>query len=94
MNNIDTFYVSRIPKNIPSVYVFLERSRDGRWWRWVIRRCELCGGSHIHEGGPATADPTIMLGHRAAHCIDASPAGYMLWDANPDWTMRLIAEVR
>lgn len=79
---------------IPTVNVFLERSRGGPFWCWVVRRCENCGHGHVHGGGPITEDPRGALGHRVAHCREHPRGGYMLMDADPGRTERILAEVQ
>jgi hypothetical protein len=84
---------------IPIVKVFLSRSGNGRYWRWIVRRCDLCGsGPHIHGGGEVTGDPRRRLSYRVAHCAllggRTAKLEYQLVDANPDSTARLIAEAR
>ncbi len=58
----------------PQVSVRLEPSQRGRTWRWLVTRCELCGGSHVHGGGViGEVDPRRMLGGRAAPCYRPWP---------------------
>lgn len=93
MTNLGTSYDLQTSASTPSVSVYLERSRDGRYWRWVVRKCELCGRSHIHGGGDTTKDPRRALGHRAAHCCDRLRVdGYLICDADSDRTVRMLAE--
>jgi hypothetical protein len=84
------------------VSAFLELSRCGGYWCWIVRHCENCGHSHIHGAGPVGEDPRRSLGHRAAHCRIIARArsrghsigGYILRDAEPDRTERILAEVQ
>jgi hypothetical protein len=82
---------------IPIVKVFLSRSRNGQYWRWTTRRCELCGaGPHIHGGGQVTEDPRRRLSYRAAHCDPhlVKLSEYELVDGDSEASARLIAEAR
>jgi hypothetical protein len=77
----------------PAVSAFLERSRDGLYWRWVVRACALCGASHIHGGGQVGKDdPRRLLSHRVAHCRGHVPDGYVLQDSDPPRTARILQE--
>jgi hypothetical protein len=88
---------------IPTLSVYLSRSKNGGYWRWTTLRCELCGGGpHIHGGGRVIEDPRRRLSYRAAHCDPrilkmrgrTSINEYELKDADPERTERMIAEAR
>jgi hypothetical protein len=78
----------------PAVSAFLQRSRCGAYWVWIVRHCEKCGRGHRHGGGTIGDDPRRSLGHRAGHCRVAIPDGYVLTDGDPDCTERILREVR
>ena len=46
---------------------------------WIVDTCPICGGRHTHGGGTPDKDPTRLLGHRVAHCLDdKGMGGYIL----------------
>ena len=63
--------------------ILVPPARRGDPWTWVVTRCPLCAGRHVHGAGDG-ADPRAFLGHRVAHCVERVPLdGYVLVEAVP-----------
>lgn len=64
-------------------------------FRWRIVECPLCGGRHLHGGGEiGKDDPRRQLGHHASHCRIHESPGYLVTDAAPGQTRRILRELR
>ena len=77
-------------EDFPRAAAYLEGTETGFLWR--IQSCPVCGRSHVHGAGGGRKAPTSSLGHRAGHCLIPN-RGYLLFDADPERTAALIAEV-
>lgn len=63
--------------------VLVPPSRRGGPWTWVVPRCPLCAGRHVHGAGMTQEGARELLGHRCAHCVGRSPLdGYVLVEAS------------
>ena len=62
--------------------VLVPPTRRGDAWTWVVPRCPLCAGRHVHGAGMTQEHARELLGHRCAHCVSRSPLdGYVLVEA-------------
>lgn len=62
---------------LPKAYVTLDRGYPNLW---KIKKCPLCGKSHVHGAGGPDYNPRKLLGHRWPHCKKHIPGnkGYVL----------------
>lgn len=83
------------PSAAPQFPIALARLEVGRkFWVWRVAACPVRGcffRKHIHGGGPLAENQKDYLGHRSH--LDGG-RGYVLVDAAPESTARLIAQVR
>ncbi len=62
--------------------VLIPPRRPGDPWTWVVPRCPLCAGRHVHGAGMTREGARDLLGHRVAHCVEHVPLdGYVLVEA-------------
>jgi hypothetical protein len=64
--------------------VLVPPRRQGDPWTWVVPRCPLCAGRHVHGAGMTQQGARGLLGHRTAHCVGRMPLdGYVLVESAP-----------
>jgi hypothetical protein len=63
-------------------------------YQWEVERCPICRKKHYHGGGPVSGNPNEYLSHRVKHCLkprpNKEPEGYILKDAHPERTLKLV----